>query len=83
MTGGYAARATQHAANRDAELRRSLRISRLRLTTFFAGAASNNASADTSLKRRMKLSLYPAAGVVAGLTASASLAFATPLASAS
>ncbi len=44
---------------------------------YFANATSSNASADTTLKRSMKLSLFPATGVVAGLSASASLTLAT------
>jgi len=50
---------------------------RQQFETFFANATSNNATADTSLKRSMKLSLYPATGVVAGLSASATLTLAT------
>ena len=50
---------------------------RQQFETFFANAASGNATADTSLKRSMKLSLYPAAGLVAGLTASATLTLST------
>ena len=47
----------------------------------FANAASGNATADTSLKRSMRISLYPSAGVVAGLAATASLTLATAPAS--
>jgi uncharacterized protein (TIGR03437 family) len=41
-------------------------------------ASSGNAVADTSLKRSMKLSLYPNAGVVAGGTGSATLTLRAP-----
>jgi uncharacterized protein (TIGR03437 family) len=41
-------------------------------------ASSNNAVADTSLKRSMKLSLYPNAGVVAGGTGTATLTLEAP-----
>jgi uncharacterized protein (TIGR03437 family) len=41
-------------------------------------ASSNNAVADTSLKRSMKLSLYPSAGVVAGGTGTATLTLEAP-----
>jgi uncharacterized protein (TIGR03437 family) len=41
-------------------------------------ASSNNAVADTTLKRSMKLSLYPNAGVVAGGSGTATLALQTP-----
>ena len=40
-------------------------------------ASSNNAAADTSLKRSMKLSLFPAAGVVADSTVTATVTLAT------
>jgi uncharacterized protein (TIGR03437 family) len=45
---------------------------------FFAKAATDRAFADTSLRRSLKLSLSPAAGVVAGTTATATLTVATP-----
>ena len=38
MTRGYAARAAEHGARRDAELRTSVRLSRLRLATFLPAA---------------------------------------------
>jgi uncharacterized protein (TIGR03437 family) len=41
-------------------------------------ASSNNAVADTTLKRSMKLSLYPNAGVVAGGSGTATLTLQTP-----
>jgi uncharacterized protein (TIGR03437 family) len=41
-------------------------------------ASSNNAVADTTLKRSMKLSLYPNAGVVAGGTGTATLTLEAP-----
>jgi len=44
-------------------------------------ASSNNAVADTTLKRSMKLSLYPNAGVVAGGTGTATLTLQMPPAS--
>jgi uncharacterized protein (TIGR03437 family) len=39
---------------------------RLQFESYFTNAAGGNAVADTSLKRSLKLSLFPAAGVVAG-----------------
>src|SRR5712691_3049259 len=39
---------------------------------FFANAANNRASADTTLKRSVTLSMYPGAGVVAGASGTAS-----------
>ncbi len=51
---------------------------RQQFQAFYAQAASNNATADPTLRRSLKLSLYPAAGVVAGTTVSASLTVATP-----
>ena len=42
---------------------------RQQFETFYATASSNNAVADTSLKRSLKLSLFPAGGVVAGAVA--------------
>jgi hypothetical protein len=44
---------------------------------FYTGAASGRATADTTLKKSVKLSLYPAAGVVAGTSVQASLAVAS------
>ncbi|HKA01116.1 MAG TPA: hypothetical protein VKE70_31605, partial [Candidatus Solibacter sp.] len=46
---------------------------RQQFPAFFAKAASNNASADVTLNRSMKFSLFPAAGVIAGGTAGATL----------
>ncbi len=51
---------------------------RQQFEAFYAGAASLNATADTSLKRYLKLSLYPAAGVVAGASTTATLMPAAP-----
>jgi uncharacterized protein (TIGR03437 family) len=50
---------------------------RQQFPAFFASAASNNASADMSLGRSMKLSLFPAAGVMTGGTAAATVAVKT------
>ncbi len=44
---------------------------------YYATAADGNASADTSLKRSMKFSMFPAAGVVAGAQATATLTLKT------
>src|SRR5207249_2705778 len=44
---------------------------------FYAKAASNNASADVTLNRSLKLSLFPAAGVIAGGSATATVAVQT------
>jgi uncharacterized protein (TIGR03437 family) len=44
----------------------------------YAKFATNNASADVTLNRSLKLSLFPAAGVIAGGTATATLTVATP-----
>ena len=46
--------------------------------TFFGQAASRNASADTTLRRSMKLSLFPAAGVVEGGSIPATLTVTSP-----
>ena len=51
---------------------------RQQFETFYAQASSNNAVADTVLKRSMKFSLFPAAGVLAGTTGNAALTLATP-----
>jgi uncharacterized protein (TIGR03437 family) len=51
---------------------------RQQFEAFYATASSNNAAADTTLKRSLKLSLAPAAGVVAGATATATLTLQTP-----
>jgi uncharacterized protein (TIGR03437 family) len=45
--------------------------------SFFGHAASDRASADTLLRRALKLSLFPAAGMLQGGTATASLALET------
>src|SRR5260370_11263238 len=45
---------------------------------FYANASSNNATADTTLKRSLKLSLFPAVGVLTGATGTATLTLATP-----
>lgn len=45
---------------------------------FFAKAATNRATAATTLRRSLKLSLAPAAGIVTGETATATLTVATP-----
>ncbi|HXB74072.1 MAG TPA: hypothetical protein VNY05_37885 [Candidatus Acidoferrales bacterium] len=44
---------------------------------FYAAASSGNASADTTLKRSLKLSLFPAAGVLSGGSATATLTLQT------
>ena len=54
---------------------------RRQFESFFAQAASNNATADTSLKRSLKISLFPAAGVLPEATASATLSVETAPAS--
>jgi uncharacterized protein (TIGR03437 family) len=51
---------------------------RQQFEAFYAQASSKNAVADTTLKRSMKLSLFPAAGVVAGGTGTAALTLQTP-----
>ncbi|HMC62042.1 MAG TPA: hypothetical protein VKJ01_22805, partial [Candidatus Solibacter sp.] len=45
---------------------------------FYATASSNNAAADTTLKHSLKLSLFPAAGVLTGATGTATLTLETP-----
>jgi len=55
---------------------------RQQFESFYARASSNHAVADTSLKRSLRLSWFPAAGVVAGTATTASLTVATPPASA-
>lgn len=50
---------------------------RRQFESYYAQATSGNATADTTLRRSMKLSLYPAAGVVKGATTTASLTVAT------
>src|ERR1035437_3648252 len=51
---------------------------RQQFETFYAQASSSNAVADTTLKRSMKITLYPNAGVVAGGTGTATLTLQTP-----
>jgi uncharacterized protein (TIGR03437 family) len=43
---------------------------RQQFAAFFAKASSNNAVADATLNRSLKLSMFPAAGVIAGATGS-------------
>jgi uncharacterized protein (TIGR03437 family) len=50
---------------------------RSRFEPFFAQASDNRAVADATLSRSMKLSMFPAAGVLLGGSATASLTFAT------
>ena len=45
---------------------------------YFAKASDNNGSVETVLRKSMKLSLFPAAGVVAGASGTATLTVATP-----
>jgi uncharacterized protein (TIGR03437 family) len=54
---------------------------RRQFESFFPQASSGNGVADASLKRSMKLSVFPAAGVVPDSTAPASLTLETPAAS--
>jgi uncharacterized protein (TIGR03437 family) len=51
---------------------------RREFAAFFAQAANGNATADTVLAKSLKLSLFPAAGVMAGGTATATLTLQTP-----
>ena len=51
---------------------------RLLFPAYYAKAASNNATAETTLNRSLKLSLAPAAGVVAGGAASGTITVQTP-----
>jgi uncharacterized protein (TIGR03437 family) len=51
---------------------------RQRFPGYFADAADNNATAETTLRRSMKLSLYPAAGVLEGTSTTATLSLQTP-----
>jgi uncharacterized protein (TIGR03437 family) len=51
---------------------------RRQFEAFYVRAASNNASADTSLARSMKLSLFPWSGVPAGSSGTASITLQTP-----
>jgi uncharacterized protein (TIGR03437 family) len=50
---------------------------RQQFESFFAQAASNNAVADTSLKRSLKLSLFPSAGVLPDVAVTATAAVET------
>jgi len=50
---------------------------RQQFETFYASSSSNNAIADTSLKRSMKLSIFPAAGVLLNFTGTATVTLAT------
>ncbi len=54
---------------------------RQQFENFFAQASSNNAVADTSLKRSLRLSLFPSAGVLPDATVTATLAVASAPAS--
>ena len=49
---------------------------------FFGDAATGNASAQTSLRRALKLSLSPASGIVAGTSATGTVSVQTPPAAA-
>jgi uncharacterized protein (TIGR03437 family) len=51
---------------------------RQQFEAFFGAAASGNSSADTTLRRAMKLSLFPWAGIPQGATGSATLTLQTP-----
>jgi hypothetical protein len=51
----------------------TLETYRAQFETFFAKATSNRASAETSLRRALKLSLFPAAGVIEGGSGTATL----------
>ena len=52
---------------------------RRQFVDFYASAASGNASAETTLNRGLKLSLYPSAGVLAGGSTNATLTVQKPL----
>jgi len=54
---------------------------RQQFPAFYAKAASGNASADVTLSRSLKLSMFPSAGVLAGGTASGAVAVQTAPAS--
>jgi uncharacterized protein (TIGR03437 family) len=54
---------------------------RQQFEAYFNQAASNHATAETSLKKTLKLSLYPSAGVVAGGSGSGAVSLETPAAS--
>jgi uncharacterized protein (TIGR03437 family) len=51
---------------------------RQQFEALYASASSNNGFADTALRRSVKLSLYPAAGLAPGASISATLAVTTP-----
>src|SRR5262249_55206944 len=51
---------------------------RQQFEAFFARASGGNASAVTTLNRRLTLSVFPAAGVLAGATASATISVQSP-----
>ena len=51
---------------------------RQQFETFYSKASSGRAAADTALRRSLKLSLYPATGMVVGRTAHATVAIETP-----
>jgi uncharacterized protein (TIGR03437 family) len=51
---------------------------RARFETFYASAAGDRATADASLRRSLKLSLFPAAGILAGASTTATLTVQTP-----
>jgi uncharacterized protein (TIGR03437 family) len=50
---------------------------RQQFETFYGSASSTNATADTSLSRSLKLSMFPAGGVVVGATASMTITLQT------
>ncbi len=51
---------------------------RQQFVAFFDQASGGNAAIDTSLRRSLKLSVFPAAGIVAGASAQAQLTVKTP-----
>lgn len=53
---------------------------RRQFETYYSAAASGRATADTALRRGLKLSTFPAAGVFAGATIAASLSIQSPAA---
>jgi uncharacterized protein (TIGR03437 family) len=61
----------------DAELAQ-LENYRARFEPFFAQASDNRAAADATLSRSLRLSMFPAAGIVQGGSANATLTLATP-----
>jgi uncharacterized protein (TIGR03437 family) len=52
---------------------------RQQFEAFYAKAAGDRASADTSLRSALKLSLFPAAGIAAGAPGTATIAVQTPV----